>query len=90
MGGGGYRLPYNIMKTITIDSGVVKNKYQKFLKVCNLFDSKMEVQANDNVFDVKTNANLIESIKFDQKLSLRITGEDETHAALLIKECIAG
>ena len=77
------------MKTIKIDSSVVKSKYQKFRKVCNLFDSKMEVQANDDMFDVKTNQNLLESLKFDQKISLRITGEDENHAALLIKECIA-
>ena len=77
------------MKTIKIDSSVVKSKYQKFRKVCNLFDSKMEVHANDDLFDVKANPNLVESLKFDQRISLRITGEDESHAALLIKECIA-
>ena len=79
------------MKTITISSGAalnIKNRYQKFMKVCNLFDSKMEFEANNNVIDIKSGSGLIKSMNFDEKVSLRITGDDETQAAVFIKECI--
>ena len=90
-GGRSNRLPQSNMKTITISSNAalnIKNRHQKFMKVCNLFNSRMEFEADNNVVDIKSNGGLIKSMTFDETTSLRITGDDETQAAVLIKECI--
>ena len=79
------------METITLSSNTahnLKNRYQKFLKVCSLFNSKMEFVANQNFFDVKSDSGALETLGVSDKLSLHITGEDECQAALLIRSCI--
>ena len=79
------------MKTITISTSTahnLKNRYHKFLKVCDLFNSKMQFEAGNHYFDLRTHSEIIESLSGSEKLALHITGEDEGQAALLIKSCI--
>lgn len=80
-----------IMKTLTINSGTalnIKSRYHKFMKVCDLFDSKVVFEANNNVIDIHSASGLMGSIRQDENVTLRITGNDESQAAILIKECI--
>ena len=79
------------MKTIEINPNTVfDSKYacHKIVKVCNLFVSKVEFTAGNNVVDMKSSAEAVERLKFDGKAALNICGEDEKHAELMIKECI--
>ncbi|MCW7555253.1 HPr family phosphocarrier protein [Endozoicomonas gorgoniicola] len=79
------------MKTLTINSGTalnIKNRYHKFMKVCGLFDSKVVFEANNTVTDIHSGSGLMSSIRRDESITLRITGKDESQAAILIKECI--
>ena len=66
-----------------------KNGHQKFVKVCNLFTSKVELVSGKSLFDVKADTTLIERLNFNESGTLRISGDDESQAASLIKKCIS-
>ena len=80
------------METIKFNPAVVlssKNKYQKLVKICNLFTSKVEFEAGRSFFDIKVDTDFIERLTFNENGFLHISGEDESQAAFLIKECIS-
>ncbi|WP_034879101.1 HPr family phosphocarrier protein [Endozoicomonas montiporae] len=79
------------MKTITINPGTARNitsRYHKLMKVCSLFDSKVMFEANNNVVDIQSGRKLISTMKMDENVTLRISGDDESQAVILIRECI--
>lgn len=79
------------METITLSSSTahnLKNRYHKFLKVCGLFNSKMVFVTDQNFFDVTADAEVTEALSINQYIALNISGEDESQAAYLIKNCI--
>ncbi len=79
------------METITINTANahnLKNRYHKFLKVCSLFNSRMEFEADKHLYDARSDSDLIRSFDQKKKLALHISGNDERQAAHLIKQCI--
>ena len=79
------------MKILTINPDTafnIKSRYHKFMKICDLFDSKVVFEANNNVIDIHSGTGLMSSVRQNENVTLRITGNDESQAALLIKECI--
>ena len=79
------------METITINSSVANNlklRYHKFMKICCLFDSRMELEADNSFYEIGPDTQLKDRFSFSPPFSLRISGEDESQAAALIKKCL--
>ena len=76
------------IKINTADANNLKKRYHKFLKVCSLFNSKMEFETGKQFYDARSDSSLIRSLDTREKLALHISGADEHQAACLIKKCI--